>query len=90
MFQFANLTPGDYTIYSFPKFEDVEFRKPAFLQALSGAFATTLRMVKSPSSPSRVPQPPLCAGSRSTDHSCRAFAPSPPVPGGSSASWSVG
>ncbi len=36
MFQFANLTPGDYTIYTFPKFEDVEFRNPAFLQALSG------------------------------------------------------
>jgi hypothetical protein len=35
-FQFANLTPGDYTIYSFPKFQHVEFRKPAFLQALSG------------------------------------------------------
>ena len=36
MFQFANLTPGNYTIYTFPKFEDVEFRNPAFLRALSG------------------------------------------------------
>lgn len=36
MFQFANLTPGDYTIYTLPKFEDVEFRNPAFLRALSG------------------------------------------------------
>jgi hypothetical protein len=35
-FQFSNLTPGDYTIYTFPKFENVEFRNPAFLQALSG------------------------------------------------------
>jgi hypothetical protein len=30
MFQFSNLTPGGYTIYPFPKFEDVEFRNPAF------------------------------------------------------------
>jgi len=36
MFQFSNLTPGDYTIYTFPKFEDVHFRNPAFLRALSG------------------------------------------------------
>lgn len=36
MFQFSNLAPGDYTIYTFPKFEDVEFRNPAFLRALSG------------------------------------------------------
>ena len=36
MFQFANLTPGDYRIYTFPKFEDVEFQNPAFLRALSG------------------------------------------------------
>jgi hypothetical protein len=36
MFQFSNLTPGDYTIYTFPKFEDVQFRNPAFLRALSG------------------------------------------------------
>jgi hypothetical protein len=36
MFQFSNLTPGDYTIYTFPKFEDVELRNPAFLRALSG------------------------------------------------------
>jgi hypothetical protein len=36
MFQFSNLTPGDYTIYTFPKFEDVEFRNPEFLRALSG------------------------------------------------------
>jgi hypothetical protein len=36
MFQFSNLTPGDYTIYTFPKFEDVELQKPAFLQGLSG------------------------------------------------------
>jgi hypothetical protein len=36
MFQFSNLTPGDYTIYTFPKFEDVEFRNPAFIRALSG------------------------------------------------------
>jgi hypothetical protein len=36
MYQFSNLAPGDYTIYTFPKFEDVEFRNPAFLQALSG------------------------------------------------------
>ena len=36
MFQFSNLTPGDYTIYTFPKFEDVEFRNPAFLGTLSG------------------------------------------------------
>jgi hypothetical protein len=35
-FQFSNLTPGDYTIYTFPKFEDVEFRNPAFLRTLSG------------------------------------------------------
>jgi len=35
-FQFSNLTPGDYTIYTFPKFEDVEFRNPTFLRALSG------------------------------------------------------
>ena len=36
MFQFSNLTPGDYTIYTFPKFENVELRNPAFLRALSG------------------------------------------------------
>jgi hypothetical protein len=36
MFQFSNLTPGDYKIYTFPKFEDVELRNPAFLGALSG------------------------------------------------------
>jgi len=36
MFQFANLAPGDYTIYTFPKFEHLEFRNPAFLRALSG------------------------------------------------------
>ena len=36
MVQFSNLAPGDYMIYTFPKFEDVEFRKPAFLRALSG------------------------------------------------------
>jgi hypothetical protein len=36
MFQFSNLTPGDYTIYTFPKFEGVEFRNQAFLRALSG------------------------------------------------------
>lgn len=36
MFQFSNLTPGDYAIYTFPRFEDVELQKPAFLRALSG------------------------------------------------------
>jgi hypothetical protein len=36
MYQFSNQAPGDYTIYTLPKFEDVEFRNPAFLQALSG------------------------------------------------------
>jgi hypothetical protein len=36
MFEFSNLTPGEYKIYTFPKFEDVGFRNPAFLRALSG------------------------------------------------------
>ena len=36
IFQFSNLTPGEYTIYTFPKFEDVEFRNPRFLRGLSG------------------------------------------------------
>jgi hypothetical protein len=36
MFQFSNLAPGDYTIYTFPKFGDVELGNPAFLRALSG------------------------------------------------------
>jgi hypothetical protein len=36
MFQFSNLAPGDYTIYTFPKFEDVKLRDPAFLQRLTG------------------------------------------------------
>jgi hypothetical protein len=42
MFQFSNLTPGDYTIYTFPKFEDVELRNPAFLRALSGGIRTRI------------------------------------------------
>lgn len=36
MYQFSNLAPGDYMIYVLPKFEDVEFRNPAFLRTLSG------------------------------------------------------
>jgi hypothetical protein len=36
MFQFSNLAPGDYMLYTFPKFEDVELGNPAFLRALSG------------------------------------------------------
>jgi len=36
MVQFSSLAPGDYIIYALPKFEDVEFRNPAFLRALSG------------------------------------------------------
>jgi hypothetical protein len=36
MFQFSNLTPGDYMICTFPKFEDVELGNPAFLRGLSG------------------------------------------------------
>jgi hypothetical protein len=36
MYQFSNLTPGDYAIYTFPRFEDVDFRNPAFLEVLSG------------------------------------------------------
>lgn len=36
MFQFSNLTPGKYTIYTFPKFEDVQLGNPEFLRSLSG------------------------------------------------------
>jgi hypothetical protein len=34
--QFSNLAPGDYSVYGFSRFEDVEFRNPAFLGSLSG------------------------------------------------------
>ncbi|HVO99627.1 MAG TPA: carboxypeptidase-like regulatory domain-containing protein [Bryobacteraceae bacterium] len=30
------LAPGDYTVYAFSKWQEVEFRNPAFLQTLSG------------------------------------------------------
>jgi hypothetical protein len=36
MFQFSNLTPGDYMIHTFPRFEDVELGNPAFLRGVSG------------------------------------------------------
>jgi hypothetical protein len=36
MFQFSNLTPGRYTIYTFPKFEEVRLGNPDFLRSLSG------------------------------------------------------
>ena len=36
MFQFSNLTPGGYTIYTFPKFEEVQLGNPEFLRSLSG------------------------------------------------------
>ncbi len=36
MLQFSNLTPGDYTIYTLPRFEGVDFQSPGFLDALSG------------------------------------------------------
>lgn len=36
MFQFSNLTPGKYTIYTLPKSEDVQLGNPEFLRSLSG------------------------------------------------------
>jgi hypothetical protein len=36
MFQFSNLTPGRYTIYTFSKFEEVQLGNPEFLRSLSG------------------------------------------------------
>jgi hypothetical protein len=36
MVQFSNLVPGDYTMYTFPKFEDVQLVNPEFLGGLSG------------------------------------------------------
>jgi hypothetical protein len=38
MFQFSNLTPGTYTIYTFPTFEEVQLGNPEFLRSLSGGF----------------------------------------------------
>lgn len=37
--QFSNLAPGDYTIYSFPKYEEVKLGNPEFLPSLSGGIA---------------------------------------------------
>jgi hypothetical protein len=34
--RFANLAPGDYSVYLFPRYEAVEFRSPEFLEKLSG------------------------------------------------------
>jgi hypothetical protein len=34
--ELPNLAPGDYVVYTFSHFEDIEFRNPAFLQSLSG------------------------------------------------------
>ena len=36
MFQFSNLTPGTYTIYTFPTFEEVQLGNPEFLRSLPG------------------------------------------------------
>jgi hypothetical protein len=36
MVQFSNLSPGGYTIYTFPNFEDVHMGSPEFLRNLSG------------------------------------------------------
>jgi hypothetical protein len=35
-FDFENLAPGDYTLYAFSTFEQIEYRNPAFLQKLTG------------------------------------------------------
>jgi uncharacterized protein (DUF2141 family) len=35
-FQVMFLAPGDYTLYAFSDWQDVEFRNPAYLQTLSG------------------------------------------------------
>jgi hypothetical protein len=34
--RFTGLAPGDYVVYALPRFENVEFREPSFLQALRG------------------------------------------------------
>lgn len=35
-FGFASLAPGNYVLYAFSQFDDIEFRNPTFLQALNG------------------------------------------------------
>jgi hypothetical protein len=34
--RFTGLAAGDYVVYALPRFENVEFREPSFLQALRG------------------------------------------------------
>jgi len=41
-FNFSNLAPGDYLAYAFSDIQSVEYRNPAFLQALRGG--TTVRV----------------------------------------------
>jgi hypothetical protein len=40
-FGFASLAPGDYVVYAFPT-DEVEFRNPAFLQALTGGVSVRM------------------------------------------------
>ena len=35
-FEIENLAPGDYTLYAFSTFDQIEYRSPAFLQKLTG------------------------------------------------------
>ena len=36
MFQFPFLPPGDYSVYLFPRRDEVEFRDPEVLRSLTG------------------------------------------------------
>jgi hypothetical protein len=43
MFQFPSLTPGAYTIYTFPKVNDVQLGNPEFLRSLSGGIGVLIK-----------------------------------------------